>query len=75
MTDAELIAQARAQLTAMEMSEKSRVFLLQALDLTLPKPIHSIDISRTWSGVKFSVFYEDGDERQFEATPPKPKES
>lgn len=69
-TNTELIAQARAQLAQMDLSEKCYAFLQKAFEVLEDKPMQSIEVVQTYRGAKFTVYFVDGDERTFEAARP-----
>lgn len=63
-----LVARTRARLLTMEqLSEKRRKFLLKALEVIEPKPITDIDVLQTERLVKVTVYFQDGDVRDFAA--------
>lgn len=63
-----LMARTRARLLAMEqLSEKRRKFLLKALELIEAKPLSDIGVLETDRFVKVTVYFQDGDVRDFAA--------
>lgn len=67
MNNHQHIAQAKAELAQLELSEKARVFLDKCFEVIGTTPIEYIEVERTYKGAKFTVHFVGGSYREFAA--------